>query len=302
MEDHDLADGQSTRHQHRARQHHLVLGSRHRRPRRGRGRRRGGLRASSARSGERHQHDHTHEHGSTNGVRHRMHPTGGPNPAGSPASRWLPVRCAGEPPPVLRQRSRLVRGLVRRAHACPIAGLGGHRRRRPHPDPGPDRFGQDPGRVPLGDRPSGERAAARPQGAHPRPLRLAAARPGRRRGEEPPSPAGRHPARRRADGRAARPRPAGGRPHRRHPGPRPAAPGDPPARHPHHHAGVALPDAHVTGSRDPAQRPVGDHRRDPRPGGHQARRAPRAVARTVGRAHRAAGPTHRPVRHAASAR
>ena len=51
-----------------------------------------------------------------------MHPTGGPNPAGSPASRWLPVRCAGEPPPVLRQRSRLVRGLVRRAHACPTRG------------------------------------------------------------------------------------------------------------------------------------------------------------------------------------
>ncbi len=47
------------------------------------------------------------------------------------------------------------------------------------------------------------------------------------------------------------------------------------ARHPHHHARVALPDAHVAGARDAAQRRDGDRRRDPRARAHQARRAPR---------------------------
>ena len=43
--------------------------------------------------------------------------------------------------------------------------------------------------------------------------------------------------------------------------------------------GVALPDAHLAGARDPARRRVGDRRRDPRRRPDQARRPPRADAR-----------------------
>ncbi len=67
--------------------------------------------------------------------------------------------------------------------------------------------------------------------------------------------------------------------HRRHLGERAPPDPDPSARHPDHDAGVALPDAHLPGARDPAQRPLGDRRRDPRDGRFQARRAPRALAR-----------------------
>ena len=55
----------------------------------------------------------------------------------------------------------------------------------------------------------------------------------------------------------------------------------PPARHPHHHARVALPHAHVAGARDAARRRGGDHRRDPRAGRHQAGRPPGAHPRAA---------------------
>ena len=57
----------------------------------------------------------------------------------------------------------------------------------------------------------------------------------------------------------------------------------PPARPPDHHARVALPDAHLAGPGDAARRRGGDHRRDPRPGRHQAGRPPRAHARAARR-------------------
>ena len=155
------------------------------------------------------------------------------------------------------------------------AGLAGDRRRRPHPAPRADRVGQDARRVPLGDRP-----ARRPRPSPTKdqrcrvlyisPLRalavdveknlraplagiaLAAERLG--------VPFAR--ADRRACARATRPaRSASTRPQ--------------PARHPHHHARVALPDAHVAGARDAARRRDGDRRRDPRARADQARRAPR---------------------------
>ncbi len=65
-----------------------------------------------------------------------------------------------------------------------------------------------------------------------------------------------------------------------------AAAGLPPARHPHHHAGVTVPDAHVGGARDAARRRHRHRRRDPRGRRHQARRPPRPLARTPRRAAR----------------
>src|SRR5690606_916311 len=52
--------------------------------------------------------------------------------------------------------------------------------------------------------------------------------------------------------------------------------------HSDHDAGVALSDADVAGARNLARRGDSDHRRDPRPGTHQARSAFGAVARTLG--------------------
>ncbi len=51
-----------------------------------------------------------------------------------------------------------------------------------------------------------------------------------------------------------------------------------PARHPDHHARVALPDAHLAGSRLLASVETGDRGRDPHAGHHQARGAPGALA------------------------
>ena len=75
--------------------------------------------------------------------------------------------------------------------------------------------------------------------------------------------------------------------HRRHAGQGTPAARPQPARHPDHHARVALPDAHVAGARDVARRADRDHRRDPRARAHEARRAPHAVARTARGDHRA---------------
>ena len=54
--------------------------------------------------------------------------------------------------------------------------------------------------------------------------------------------------------------------------------GRPAARHPHHHARVAVPAAHLAGPRGAARRRDGDRRRGARRRRHQARRAPRALA------------------------
>ena len=74
-----------------------------------------------------------------------------------------------------------------------------------------------------------------------------------------------------------------------------------PAGHPGHHAGVALPDAHLAGARGAARRRARDRRRDPRPRRHQARRAPGALARAAGGADANAAAADRPVGDAAAA-
>ena len=168
-------------------------------------------------------------------------------------------------------------------------------------DPRAHRFGQDARRVPVGDRPAVLRAAARgPAGEDARPLRVAAAGARRRHREEPPRAARRDPARRRSARHAARARAGGRDPQRRHACARPAADDPAPAGRPDHHAGVALPDAHVVRAGDAPERPDRHRRRDPRDGGVQARLAPRPVARAAGGALRRAPAADRSVRHAAA--
>ncbi len=85
--------------------------------------------------------------------------------------------------------------------------------------------------------------------------------------------------------------PQRGDPHRRHAAEGAARHGPPPAGHPDHHAGVAVPDAHQPGARDLLRDRAGDRRRDPRRRADEARRAPRGdarAARRAGRARRAA--------------
>ncbi len=122
-------------------------------------------------------------------------------------------------------------------------------------------------------------------------LRLAAEGALLRRREEPACPAEGD---RRGDQRRD--------PHRRHSAE--GAPGD--AAHAtgraDHDARVALPDAHVARARVPGRDGLGDRRRDPRCGPHQARRAPGAHARAARAGGRAAASADRPVRHPASAR
>ena len=179
--------------------------------------------------------------------------------------------------------------------------MAGDRRRPAQPDPGADRLGQDPGGVPVGSRPPDDGSAPAHRSPVPRPLHLPAASARGRHREEPADAAGRHRpgggAARRARARAAR-RDA----HRRHIRRRTPSHPDPPARRPDHDARVALPDAHLAGAGAAAERPLGDRGRDPRDGRLQARRAPRAVARTSRRDRARASTADRPVRDPASPR
>ena len=83
----------------------------------------------------------------------------------------------------------------------------------------------------------------------------------------------------RAPARDRRRRRARRHPHRRHAPARARRDGPQPARHPRHHARVAVPDPHLAGARDARRRRGGDRRRDPRRRALQARLAPRAHAR-----------------------
>ncbi len=133
------------------------------------------------------------------------------------------------------------------------AGLARHRPRRVDADPRADRQRQDADRVPLVHQPPDVRAAAGAAAALPRALHLAAQGAGGRHRAQPARAARRHRQSRRGPGRCLR-RAGDCRPHRRHAGrrarPVPARPG----RHPDHHAGVALPAAHVERARGAAQR------------------------------------------------
>ena len=139
------------------------------------------------------------------------------------------------------------------------------------------------------------------RGAHPAALHLAAAGPRRRRREEPAGAAAGHPPGRRAPRRArSTSRPSASAPAT--PAGRAPPARAPPARPAHHHARVALPDAHVAGPGDAAQRRGRDRRRDPRAGRHQAGRPPGAHPRAARRPLRAPAAAHRPVGHPAPAR
>ena len=131
---------------------------------------------------------------------------------------------------------------------------------------------------------------------HPHPLHLAAQGARRRRRAQPPLAARRDRAVR------AAPRHRGARRHGRralgrHDLERPAQARHGSARHPHHDARVALPDAHEPGRRDAQERAHGHRRRGARRRRDQARRAPRGEPRAARRAPRSKRrpPAHRAV-------
>ena len=134
----------------------------------------------------------------------------------------------------------------------------------------------------------------------PGAVRVAAAGVGGGRGEEPAGPAARHPAGGGAAGRADTRADRGGA-HRRHLSRRAAPSGAASARHPDHHARVAVPDAHQPGPGDPLRSAPRDHRRDPRGGGQQAGRPPDGVAGAAGGVVRPVAAAHRAVGHPAPA-
>ena len=90
--------------------------------------------------------------------------------------------------------------------------------------------------------------------------------------------------------------------HRRHPGRRAAGVRPHPAGHPDHHAGVAVPAAHLGRAGVAARRRDGDRRRGARGRRHQARRPPGAVAGAARRAAAPAGAADRAVGHRAADR
>ena len=97
-------------------------------------------------------------------------------------------------------------------------------------------------------------------------------------------------------------RPRGRRAHRGHSPARAPADASRGARHPHHHARVAVPDADRTRPADLLRSALGDHRRDPRRRRHQARRPPRPHPRAPRTGRRRRGSAHRTERHPEPAR
>ena len=210
-----------------------------------------------------------------------------------------PGRCssASPPPPGPGSRARSPRRLPPRSAPGRRSPRRARAGRRPH------RLGQDARRLPLGARPARRHAATR--GATERcrvlyvsPLKalavdvernLRAPLVGIRQTAQPARPA-RCPSH-------------GRRPLRRHPRRASAGARADPAGHPDHHAGVALPDAHVAGARVAARRRDGHRRRGPRGRRDQARCPPRAVAGAARRAARTQPrAADRPVRDGAPAR
>ena len=151
--------------------------------------------------------------------------------------------------------------------------MGGDRRgparagRRAH------RVRQDAGGVPLVAGPAAHGAGAGEGEALPGALHLPAQGAGRRRRAQPARAARRHPPRRRPAGPARRcPRSASAYGPATPP-PQERAPARPPAaRHPDHHARVAVPDADLAGARVAARRRHGHRRR-----GARGRRQPSAA-------------------------
>ena len=154
---------------------------------------------------------------------------------------------------------RLVRERLQRADAGPGPGLAGHRARRAHAHLRPHRQRQDPRRVPLVPRPAPARAApADPLRRPARPLRLARSR--RSSTTSTATCARRSRASRWRPQRAGEPTPREVRVGMRT-GDTPAdgarARSASAARHPGHHARVALPAPDLGGARDAARRASG---------------------------------------------
>ena len=168
--------------------------------------------------------------------------------------------------------------VVRGADAPAGARLAGDRARRVDADPRADRQRQNAHGVPLVPRSADVRAAARRRPALPRrstsrrSRRWPSTSSGTCARRSPASPAWRR--------HAATPyRFAGDRhSHRRYAGGRARAFPARAGRHPDHDARIALPAADLERARGAARRRDDHHRRDPRAGADQARRAPRALA------------------------
>ena len=199
--------------------------------------------------------------------------------------------------PLLSARLDVVPGGVRRADARAGGAPGTPSRRgRRHAGGRADRVGEDAGRVPVGARPPGG-ASRRP--IPPQRLRVLYVSPLKalavdiERNLRAPLAGMRAVAER--DGGVPRPTstwPSG-------PATRPQEDrrrfAEAPARHPDHHARVAVPDPDVAGPRGAARRRDRDRRRGARGRRNQARRAPGAVARAARRAARPAGAADRAV-------
>ena len=154
----------------------------------------------------------------------------------------------------------------------------------------PTGSGKDARRLPDRHR----RPRPRPVGArHARALRQPAEGPEPRRRAKPARAAPRHRDAARGGGRRAK---------RRHAPARAGRDAPPSARHPDHHARVALSDPHLGRARDAGRRPDGHRRRDPCPGGGQARDAPRALARAARAPDRRRPAADRALGHPAAAR
>ncbi len=191
---------------------------------------------------------------------------------------------------------RLVPRRVRHPHLGATGSVdgdlpgGAHARRRP------DRFREDPGRLPVGIGHAGHLAWRRRRGGGlPGALRVAAEGAGRGRGTQPAHPAGRD----RADGPPVGSGPTGdqgGHPDRGHAAGGAAGLRAPSPRRAGHHPGVPVPAAHLAGPGVAARRHHGHPRRGARPGWFEARRPPGAVPGTPRRAAPGTGAAHRPLR------
>src|SRR5690606_14785956 len=204
------------------------------------------------------------------------------------------------PRPTPSCRRGLVLPRVRRADRGAGTRVGRDQAPRPDADLGADRLGQDPRRVPRGDRRPRPRCARerRAPGRDARAVRLAAQGAVERHPEEPRGPPRRHPP------RALRARVAGCADqgvgaHRRHAAKRARADAAHAAAHSRDDARVALHPADV-GVRpaNAVDRRDRDRPRDPPARRQQAWRASRAVARAARGTHREAAGTPRPVRFA----
>ncbi len=205
----------------------------------------------------------------------------------------------------------MVRRCTGRADRGAGAGVGGHRAGRERARDRADGLGQDAGGVPVGHRRPHGREGARSRGGgevgpgRARAVCVAFEGPRRRRGPQlARAPCGH-------SGAGGGPGAAGGREgardphghaHGRHHARRAPQDRAQSAGHPHHHARVALPHAHLGGARGAAKRGDGRRGRGARAGRRQAWSPFVTVAGAARRSVGSTRPAHRPVGYGAAAR